>query len=71
MSIIRAFEVLQGNMQRINYEHGLKVNGFGLGEYYENLRDGSQVGLIAEIGEEEWMGRKSIVLNVRDVIIPQ
>ena len=69
MSIIRAFEVLQENMQRINYECGLKINGFGLGEYYENLRGLSQAGLIAEIGEEEWMGRKSIVLNVRDVVL--
>ena len=57
------------HLRFVTKTRGLKVNGFGLGEHYEKLRGLSQVGLIAEIGEEEWMGRKSIVLNVRDIIL--
>lgn len=45
------------------------INAFGFGEFYDELRSKESVSLVVEISEEVWMGRKKIVLNVRDIIV--
>lgn len=45
------------------------INAFGFGEFYEELQSKDSVSLVVEISEEVWMGRKKIVLNVRDIVI--
>jgi single-stranded-DNA-specific exonuclease len=45
------------------------INAFGFGEYYEELNNRKSFSLVVEISEEVWMGRKKIVLNVRDIVL--
>jgi len=45
------------------------INAFGFGEYYEELKNREKFSIIVEISEEVWMGRKKIVLNVRDIVL--
>lgn len=49
----------------------MKINAFGLGEHYDLLRAQKNISLITEILEDEWMGRKKIVLNVKDIILSE
>ncbi|MDD2892201.1 MAG: single-stranded-DNA-specific exonuclease RecJ [Candidatus Gracilibacteria bacterium] len=45
------------------------INAFGFGEFYDELQESENISLVVEINEEVWMGRKKIVLNVRDMVV--
>jgi len=45
------------------------IHAFGFGEFHEELQSKKHLSLVVEISEEVWMGRKKIVLNVRDIVV--
>lgn len=45
------------------------INAFGFGEFHDELRSKENLSLVVEISEEVWMGKKKIVLNVRDIVV--
>lgn len=53
----------------LDQEKRFSINAFGFGEFYDELRATKSVSLVVEISEEVWMGRKKIVLNVRDIVM--
>lgn len=53
----------------LDQEKKFSINAFGFGEFYDELRATKSVSLVVEISEEVWMGRKKIVLNVRDIVM--
>ena len=57
------------HLQFTGHTQAMKINAFGLGEYYDILRAQEKISLIVEIGEDAWMGKKKIVLNVKDIIV--
>lgn len=43
---------------------------FGLGEYYEQLRDhNGPCYFVVELEKETWKGRESVTLHVRDIAL--
>lgn len=48
---------------------GLDAIGFSFGEYYNDLIEVEKVDIVYEIGINEWFGRKSIQLMIKDISI--
>jgi single-stranded-DNA-specific exonuclease len=41
--------------------------GFGLGDYYNKIRNGENFDIAYQIDENQWNGRTSIQLNIKDI----
>ena len=46
-----------------------KINAFGFGEFRRELMGHNEVSFVAELTEEVWMKKKSIVLTVKDIVV--
>ncbi len=59
----------QKHLKLIDREKKFSINAFGFWDSYEVLSNTESMSLVVEISEDVWMGRKKIVLNVRDIVI--
>ena len=51
-------------------KHGYKILWFFMWDYYEEIkRSWKPVSIIFDLGEDTWMGRKSLVLKLVDVVV--
>ena len=49
--------------------YGFKIFAFGMGEYYEDIKNLSNCSIVCELSEDHWQGKRGIMIRVVDVII--
>lgn len=49
--------------------YGFKIFAFGMGEYYEEIKRREKCDLICELAEDNWQGKKWIMIRVIDIVI--
>jgi single-stranded-DNA-specific exonuclease len=49
--------------------YGFKVFAFGMWEYYEDIKGASSCNVVCELAEDNWQGKRWIMIRVVDVVI--
>lgn len=49
--------------------YGFKIFAFGMGEYYEEIKSAGRCDVICELAEDNWQGKRGIMIRVVDVVI--
>lgn len=49
--------------------YGFKMFAFGMGEYYEDIKNAQRFDIICELCEDSWQGKRGIMIRVVDLII--
>lgn len=49
--------------------YGFKVFAFWMGEYYEDIKGESSCNIVCELAEDNWQGKRWIMIRVVDVVI--
>lgn len=50
-------------------KHGFKIFCFFMGDYYEAIKRGNGVDIIFDLAEDNWMGKKNLMLKVVDIVV--
>jgi len=54
---------------RLESRYGFKIFAFGMGEYYEDIKSAWTCNVICELAEDNWQGKRGIMIRVVDVVI--
>jgi len=54
---------------RFDSRYGFKIFAFGMGEYYEEIKWLSSCDLVCELAEDNWQGKRGIMIRVVDIIV--
>ena len=54
---------------RFESRYGFKIFAFGMGEYYEEIKNLDTCWVICELGEDNWQGKRGIMIRVVDIVV--
>lgn len=54
---------------RLTSRYGFKIFAFGMGEYYEDIRGLTSCDVICELAEDNWQGKRGIMIRVVDILV--